>query len=67
VDLAIQGLVIHSVAENASLLASADDTRLVELLSAANYDEGLRRAFEQEADSTAREADKAASLPQRRQ
>jgi len=63
VDLAIQGLVIHSVAENASLLASADDTRLVELLSAANYDEGLRRAFEQEADSTAREADTAASLP----
>jgi hypothetical protein len=63
VDLAIQGLVVHSVAENASLLASADDTRLVELLSDANYDEGLRRAFEQEADSTAREADKAASLP----
>ena len=54
VDLAIQGAVIDSVAEHASILLSAGDTRLVELFNDANYDEGLRRAIEQEADMTIR-------------
>ncbi len=63
VDLAIQGIVIDSVAEHASILVSAGDTRVVELLKDANYDEGVRRAFEQESDSTSRLADRLAMMP----
>lgn len=63
VDLAIQGLVVDSATEHASALVSAGDTRLVDLLNGANYDEGLRRAFEAEADIMTREADRLAALP----
>lgn len=63
VDLAIQGMVIDSVTAHASTLVSAGDTRLVEQLNDRNYDEGLRRAIEQQADITAREADRLAALP----
>ena len=63
VDLAIQGMVIDSVAEHASRLAGAGDTRLVELFSDANYDEGLRHAIEQETDIAACEADRLATEP----
>ena len=63
VDLAIQGQVIDSVAEHASTLASVGDTRLAGLFNDANYDESVRRAFEQEADTNAREVDKLAAMP----
>jgi hypothetical protein len=63
VDLAIQGMVIDSTTEHASMLVSAGDTRLVELFHDTNYDEGLRRAFEQEADMVTREADRLATMP----
>lgn len=63
VDLAIQGLVIDSVTAHASILVSAGDTRLVEQLNDRNYDEGLRRTFEQEADRAAGEVDRLAALP----
>lgn len=63
VDLAIQGLVVYAVAGHASMLASAGDTRLAELLNDANYDEGLRRAFMQEADRMTRETDRLAAGP----
>ena len=62
-DLAIQGMVIDSVTEHASTLVGAGDTRLVELLKYANYDDGLRHAFEQEADMVTREADRLAAMP----
>ena len=63
VDLAIQGIVIDSITEHASLLVSAGDTRLVEQLNDRNYDEGLRRAFEEEADRMTRETDRLAAGP----
>jgi hypothetical protein len=63
VDLAIQGLVIDSVTEHASLLVSAGGTSVGELLNNADYDEGLRRAFELEADMLTRETDRLAALP----
>jgi hypothetical protein len=66
VDLAIQGIVIDSVTEHASQLVSAGDTRLIKQLNDRNYDEGLRRAIEQEADIAAREADKLAAEPPER-
>ena len=50
VDLAIQGLVMDSVAAHAGILVGAGDTRLVQIFDDADYDEGLRRAFKQEAD-----------------
>ncbi len=63
VDLAIQGIVIDSITEHASLLVSAGGISVGELLNNANYDEGWRRAFEQEADMAAREVDMLAALP----
>jgi hypothetical protein len=63
VDLAIQGMVIDSVTEHASTLVGAGDARLVELLNNANYDDGLRHAFELEADMMTREVDRLAALP----
>jgi hypothetical protein len=63
VDLSMQGIVIDSVAEHASLLASAGDTRLAELFKNASYNESLRDAFELEADMVTREADKLAAGP----
>ena len=63
VDLAIQGLVVESVAGHASLLTRADDARLMELLNDANYDEGLRQAIEQEAAMHIRVADELAAMP----
>jgi hypothetical protein len=57
VDLAIQGLVMDSVAAHAGILVGAGDTRLAQLFTDTNYDEGLRRAFEQEADVISREAE----------
>ena len=63
VDLAIQGLVIDSVTEHASMLGSAGDTRLMKLLNNVNYDESLRHAYEQEADMVTGLADKLAAMP----
>jgi hypothetical protein len=63
VDLAIQGMVIESATAHASVLVGAGDTRLVEQLIDRNYDEGLGRAFEQDADTLTREADRLAALP----
>jgi hypothetical protein len=63
VDLAIQGLVIDSVTEHASMLGSGGDTRLMKLLNDANYDESLRHAYEQEADMVTGFADKLAAMP----
>ena len=63
VDLAIQGLVMDSVAAHASILVGAGDTRLVQIFDDADYDEGLRRAIEQEADISSAEADKLAAMP----
>jgi len=61
--LAIQGVVAYDAAGHASLLASTDDTRLMDLLNNANYDEGLRRAIEQEADLHMQVADSLAAMP----
>ena len=63
VDLAMQGIVIDSLADHASLLASAGDTRLAELFKNASYDESLRGAYELEADMVTREVDKLATMP----
>ena len=63
VDLAIQGIVIDSVAEHASIVVSAGDTSLAEQFKYANYDESLRGAFELEADMSVREANKLATMP----
>jgi hypothetical protein len=63
VDLAIQGLVAYSVAENASFLASADDSQLIDLLTNAHYDDELRRVFEQSADTNTRFADDLTDMP----
>ena len=66
VHMAIQGTVIDYVTEHASGLLSAGDTRLTDLLSDGNYgnyNEGLRGAFEQEADIHARECDWVAAMP----
>jgi hypothetical protein len=63
VDLLIQGMVIDSVTEHASTLANTGDGRLTELFNAANYNEGLGHAIEQEADMIARETDRLATLP----
>jgi hypothetical protein len=63
VDLAIQGLVAQSVAVNASLLASTDDSQLIDLLTNSHYDDELRRAFAQNADIHTRLADDLAALP----
>jgi hypothetical protein len=63
VDQAIQGLVAHSVADNASLLASTDDSQLIDLLANAHYDDVLCRAIEQSADEVTRLADDVAAMP----
>ncbi len=63
VDLAIQGTVMDCVAAHASTWVDAGGPRLAELFSDFNFDEGLRRAFEQEADVANREADKLAAMP----
>ena len=63
VDLVIQGLVIDSVTEHASLLVSAGGTSVGELLNSANYDESLRGAFELEADMINRETDRLTTIP----
>ncbi len=63
VNLAIQGLVVESAAGHASLLASTGDTRLAELLNDANYVEGLRRAYVENAGEITRIADELAALP----
>ncbi len=62
-DLVLQGLVIESVAGHASMLASTGDTRLMELLSDAKYDDELRRAIHQTADMDVRAADELAAMP----
>ncbi len=62
VNLAIQGLVIDSVTEQVSTLASAGDTRLLRLFQDLSYDESFSRAFEQEADGVSRTADKWAGM-----
>ena len=63
VNVAIQGMVIDSITEHASMLVSAGDTRLIDLLNSANYDESLRRAYLQEAGMVSRLADDLASKP----
>ena len=67
VNMAIQSTVMDSVAEHASVLLRSGDTRLADLfqglLLGDNYNEGLRNAFEQEAEVHAREADRLAALP----
>jgi hypothetical protein len=63
VDLAIQAMVIDTVAEHASTLVSAGDARLVEQLNDRDYNQGLRGAFELEADMGAKETDRLAALP----
>ena len=63
VDLSIQNMVIGSVAEHASILAGTGDSRLAQLLSDAQYDEGLYRAIESEADIMSSLADKLAAMP----
>jgi hypothetical protein len=63
VDLIIQGLVIDVVTAHASILAGAGDTRLVQLFSDAQHEDGLFRAIEQEADWNRASADKLAAMP----
>jgi hypothetical protein len=63
VDQAIQGLVAHSVAENASLLASADESQLIDLLTNTHFDDALCRAIEQGTYAVTRVADDMATMP----
>jgi hypothetical protein len=63
VDLAIQRLAADSIADNASLLASTDDSQLIDLLTNTHYGDELRRAFEQSADISARVADDVSTMP----
>jgi len=63
IDLSMQQMVIDSVAEHASVLATAGDPRLGEFLNGASYDEALRRALEQEANILGETADRLAALP----
>ena len=63
VHMAIQGTVIDSVAEHASVLLRTGDTRLADLFNNDNFDEGLRGAFVAEADMLKRQIDRLAALP----
>jgi hypothetical protein len=63
VDMAIQGLVASAVSENASLLASTDDTELMDRLVNANYDELVCRGIESESDIRMRRAEALAAMP----
>ena len=63
VDLAMQGIVIDSVTEHASVLLRSGDTRLADLFNNTDYNEGLRGTFEMEADVTTRAIDRLATLP----
>jgi hypothetical protein len=59
----MQERVIDCIAEHASTLARAGDSRLVQLFSDAQCEEGMFHAIEQEADMTRAEADKLATMP----
>jgi hypothetical protein len=56
-------MVIDTVTAHASILAGADNSRLVQLLSDAQHEEGLYRAIEEEANLMSAEADKLAAMP----
>ena len=63
VDLVIQHLVADSIADNASLLASTDDSQLIDLLTNTRYDDALCRGIEQSADTHTTMADEVSAMP----
>jgi hypothetical protein len=63
VDMAIQRLVIDSVASHANVLASDGSSQLIEAFHSFQDDKSLRTALRQVADLTTSAADKLAAMP----